>query len=143
MRSAWIVGALALLASCATPPAPPEVQAAHFGPLAEPPTNEQLAQAEVIGGLSWRSRPKPDDYVMVYPRDAWEHEVEATVPMDCLIEDDGHINCAAGDDGLPQYNFEQAARYLTTQYQVELENLHGISVAGRRLKIRVAFRLAG
>jgi hypothetical protein len=141
MRPAWIVGAAVLVASCATPPALPEVQAAYFGTLPEPPTSEQLAQAEIIGGLTWRSRPKPDDYVMVYPRDAWEHDVEATVPMDCLIKDDGHLNCAAGDDGLPQYNFEQAARYISTQYQLETGNWQGVAVAGRRLKINVSFRL--
>lgn len=141
MRGGIIGGLAFALAACATPPAPPEVQAAHFGPVPEAPSAEMLAAAEVVTNYAWLSRPSNADYIMVYPRDAWFKEVQTTVGLDCLVGDDGGVACAADDDGWPQYDFEQAARNLSTRFRLAPYTRDGVPIAGKRIKISVAFRL--
>src|SRR5262245_47539174 len=104
MRGAILIAALAL-AACATPPAPPEMQAAHFGPVPPAPSAETLARSELIVGVRWLARPDPNDYIMAYPRDAWYADAEARVPLSCIIQADGSFACAVvGDDKWPQYD---------------------------------------
>jgi len=142
MRWAFLAILATALASCVTPPASPEQQAAYFGAVPDAPSAEQLAQAELVTGYAWASLPDPNDYVMVYPRDAWNAEVQSHVTMECIVLADLHVACTATDDQ-PQYNFEQAARNLSTRFVMRPLNNEGVSVVGRRVKLNVWFRLAG
>jgi|CXWL01.1.fsa_nt_gi hypothetical protein len=141
MRLAMVVGLLAGLSACVTPPAPPEVQAAHFGPVPPAPSLEQLASAERVRNWIWSARPRADDYVLLYPRNAWAAEVEARVVLNCIAQEDGSVACAAKDDGMPQYDFEQAARNLSTRFQLAPLTSDGVPIAGKRLVVSISFRL--
>lgn len=142
MRRSVLAILATALASCVTPPASPEQQAAYFGAVPDAPSPEQLAQAELITGFAWASLPNPNDYVMVYPRDAWSAEVQSRVTLECIVQPDLHVACAATDDQ-PLYNFEQAARNLSTRFVMQPLTNNGVSVVGRRVKLLVWFRLAG
>ncbi|OQW58134.1 MAG: hypothetical protein A4S17_12035 [Proteobacteria bacterium HN_bin10] len=135
-----VCSALAL-AGCATAPAPPEVQAAHFGPVLPAPSPEALANAQLIEGLRWLSRPDANNYIMAYPRDAWFAEAESTVSLSCIIQTDGRFACAAAPDKWPQFDFEQAARNLSTLLRVAPHSFSGEATAGRRFDLRIVFRL--
>jgi len=142
MRAGLFGLLIVLLSACATPPATPEAQAAHFGPVPEAPSVEQLASTTVATNYTWLARPDGADYRLVWPRDAWYAEAEATVGLDCLIREDGTVACAADDDGWPQYDFEQAARNLSTRFRLATHNRNGNSIVGQRIKINIAFRFA-
>lgn len=141
MRSLLAVIALVALTGCVTAPASPEAQAAHFGPIPAAPTREQLISAKALTDHIWLSRPQFTDYVMLYPRNAWEAEIQARVQLDCLVQEGGSLACAAEDDGWPQYDFEQAARNLSTRFRVAPQTGSGEQAAGRRLRVQVAFLL--
>jgi hypothetical protein len=141
MRSLFAVIALVALVACVTPPESPEAQAAHFGPVPDPPTRQQLLSAKQVTDFVWLSSPQYTDYVLLYPRDAWQAEAEASVQLDCLVREDGSLACAAEDDEWAQYDFEQAARNLSTRFRVASQSRSGEPTSGRRLRIRVAFRL--
>lgn len=128
------------LSACVTPPASPEVQAAYFGEVPAPPTADQLQGAPLLTNFVWEKIPNGADYTMVYPRDAWAAEVEAVVTLECLVLETRHVACAAGDDGYPQYNFEQAARNLSTQFIMRPLTRDGVPVVGARVKLTVQFR---
>lgn len=130
------------LAACVTPPAPPEVQAAYWGPIPEAPTPQQLAMAPRLTNYVWLSRPDVNDYVMIYPRDAWAQEVEGTVTLACIVQAEGRVACAAGDDGLPKFDFESAARNLSGRFRIGNRAGEAEGIEGRRVDITIAFRLA-
>lgn len=142
MRWLLLASLLGLMTACATPPVSPEEQAAHFGPVPDAPTAEQLASTDIAANVVWIARPDGADYRLVWPQDAWFAEAEATVGLDCLVRADGTVACAADDDGWPQYNFEQAARFLSTRFRLAPQNRGGESIVGKRIKINISFRFA-
>lgn len=143
MRLALLIGLAAVLCGCVTaPPAPPDVQAAHFGPVPAAPSIEQLERAERARNWVWSTRPQANDYILLYPRNAWFAEVEAQVVLNCIALDDGRVACAAKDDGMPQYDFEQAARNLSTRFRLEQLTRDGAPVAGKRIVVVISFRFA-
>lgn len=141
MRLAVLAGLLAGLYACVTPPAPPEVQATHFGPVPPAPSLEQLARAERVRNWIWSARPRADDYAWLYPRNAWFAEVEAQVVLNCIAQSDGGVACVAKDDGMPQYDFEQAARNLSTRFRLAPLTRDGVPIVGKRLVVSISFRL--
>ncbi len=143
MRLTLVTGLAALLGACVTAPAPPEVQAAHFGPVPPAPSIEQLEHAEFARNWVYSARPRVDDYTLLYPRNAWFAQVQTGVVLNCIVQEDGSIACAAKDDGMPEYDFEQAARNLSTQFRLEPLTSDGESVAGKRIVLRIVFALAG
>jgi hypothetical protein len=118
MRLPWIAALAFALGACVTRPATPEEQAAYWGPVPEAPGPQQLAAARLLTDYIWVTRPNVNDYVMIYPRDAWELEIEANVPLSCIVQSDGRLACAAGDDRQPKYDFEQAALNIGTRFRI-------------------------
>lgn len=143
MRISFVaVLALALAACVTTPPATVEQQAAYWGPVPDAPTPEQIAQAEPLTDYVWVQRPDGRDYVMMYPRDAWEKEAQSNVTLDCLVLTGGRLACAARDDRT-RYDFEEAARRISTRFRLDTPGRDVESAVGQSVVVRMWFRIAG
>lgn len=113
MRRALIAGFVALLAACVTPGFPVDLDE-YFGPLPPAPSADELAGADFTTRV-WREHPMHADFAIAYPQIAERDKVEARVILDCIVQPNLRLACAASDDGWPEYDFELAARYLSTR----------------------------
>lgn len=140
MRACLIAIFALALSACVTAPATPEEQAAYWGPVPDAPSAQALAEAPVLTDYVWAERPNGRDYVMMYPRDAWEAEAESNVTLDCIVQTGGWIACAARDDRT-RFDFEEAARRVSTRFRLSVPGRDVESVVGHRVDVRIWFRI--
>ncbi|MCX7357212.1 MAG: hypothetical protein NT015_03550 [Alphaproteobacteria bacterium] len=137
-----LVGLLLLaLAGCVTAPLSPEEQAAYWGEPGAPPTESELAGAAYLQNYYWVSLPDTNDYVMIYPRNAWDAEAQGRVQLNCIVQPGGKIACRARDDGQPRYDFERAATMISTRFRLTARGQDLDSIVGYRVDVGVQFRL--
>lgn len=136
-----LVGLLCLvLAGCVTPPLSQEEQVAYWGEPPMPPTESELAGAAYLRNYYWVSLPDTNDYVMIYPRNAWDAEAQGRVQLNCIVQRGGKIACRARDDGQPLYDFERAATMISTRFRLAARG-QDLEIVGYRVDVGVQFRL--
>jgi hypothetical protein len=141
MRNFLLAALAVLLVACVTPPPAPEEQAAIFGPVPAAPREAELAAAKALFDPIWLQRPTLDEMHLAYPRNAWERDVEARLLLNCLVRQTGHLACVARDDGMPNYDFEQAGLHISTRLRVGEHDRRGEPTVGRRLDVPLHFVL--
>lgn len=141
MRLAVPWALAAALVGCATAQWTPAAQAAYFGEIPGPPTAEQLAAAELLTSPILEARPTGPDYEVAYPPSAISSRASGSASLDCIVLPDHRLACSALDDGAP-HDFERASLLLSTRFRLAPTDGEGRATAGRRYRLRIAFRIA-
>jgi hypothetical protein len=136
--------AILALAGCVSTPAiwpPLPDPATHFGPIPPPPSAEELAAAEpLVGRPVWTHQPVGQDFIVAYPRNALNAgRGNGRVVLNCIVQADGSLRCAAEDDGDPAHDFERGALYLSTRFAMAAQDQSGAAVEGRRHRLPIIF----
>ena len=89
--------------------------------------------------MVWLEIPSSADYPASYPEAARGTGIVVRVVLDCIVEADYRIACAAADDGFPEYDFEQAALLLATRFRSASRTRppNGVETIGKRVRTSV------
>lgn len=100
----------------------------------ESPTPEQIeAAGEPLTNVIWIEQPDGRDYARAYPVAAQGRQ-NGTVLINCIVQSDGRVACAAQDDGVEAYNFEWATLLIATKFRVGLQTRDGLPTEGRLIR---------
>ena len=119
-------------------------QRERFGSIRPAPTAEELAAAELLSGAPYTALPSVADHRYVsrqLERAAGGVEYDARVPLECLVESDGGLACAAIAPAPSETDLEWALK-LITRFRVASTTEAGVSTAGRRVRPLVRMGVA-
>lgn len=99
----------------------------------QPPTAEQLANAELIRAPEWDQEPDSVDYERSLPDSEYNGRID--VALDCLVLDEGYVNCLLSEDESADAYVRQTALNLARYYRLA-PALRASSV-GKRVRIPI------
>ncbi len=98
--------------------------------------------APVIDGLPrWKAKPSAQDFLKVYPREAYRKGLPGRVIMTCEVLADGHLDACAVIEETPSDNgFGAAALSLAPYFQISTVDRDGRQLAGGAVRIPLFWR---
>jgi TonB family protein len=111
---------------------PEEADAAEFPP--PPPTDFSLSD------VRWVRAPNARDFARYYPHRALEQDQSGRVVLDCIAAANGALDCSVTEESPTGWGFGAAALSIARQARIEPTAADGSSVAGRRVRLPLAFR---
>lgn len=103
-----------------------------------PPTEAQLAAAEQVAHPRWDAQPDSRAYELTYPYFAIAQGVSGHGVLDCLVIEDGRINCVVKSEEPAGWAFGQAALAASRHYRIAPE-VDGAATLGKRVEVTVRF----
>ena len=112
--------------------APDEADVAEFPP--PPPTDFSLSD------VRWVRAPGARDFARYYPDRALDQEQSGRVVLDCVASASGALDCSVAEESPTGWGFGAAAMSIARQARIEPTAEDGSSVAGRHVRLPLAFR---
>ncbi len=104
----------------------------------EPPPTASYGLS--ISDVNWVREPSARDFARYYPENALENGISGRVTLDCLIAQNGRLDCSVVHETPGGHGFGRAAMSISRQVRVHPRLPDGGSAAGRRLELPLAFR---
>jgi TonB family protein len=109
-------------------------------PLAAP-TPQQLAAARPLNP-GWAEQPNSDAFETTLPQYMPHGRVEVNVDLDCLVIEEGRLNCAVREERPPNQFFGEFALRLSRSYRAEAM-ANGQPSLGGRVQVPITVTLTG
>jgi periplasmic protein TonB len=116
-----------------TPPTIVETPVAPEPPKAPP----------VITNPDWVRKPNGKDFERYYPARALDREKEGRVVLDCLVNENGSINCRVSSETPEGWDFGDAALKIARSFQMSPKMVDGSPTSGGRVTVPIVFKLGG
>jgi TonB family protein len=108
---------------------------------AHAPSRAALDAAQLIQQAQWIERPDAQDFARYYPADALMRGVSGRVVLECLIADDGRLQCAIAEEEPADANFALAALGIARSFRMA-PRVDGQPSAGKRVRVPIRFAVA-
>jgi len=99
-----------------------------------PPTSAQLEAAPLIEAPVWTSQPLSMDYARTYPEVAMERRIFGTIELDCLVIEEGALNCAVTHEDPNNLFLGQASLNISRYFRIA-PSINGVPTLGRRVHL--------
>lgn len=91
--------------------------------------------------LQWTERPTGAHFARNYPRSALRDGVEGGAILECLVLENGSLECTVLAEAPEQYEFGRAALRVARHFRLALHTTDGAATAGGTVQIPIRFRL--
>lgn len=92
-------------------------------------------------GPQWVERPAGPDFEKHYPERALIEEVEGRAMLACTVLETGRLECVVESEDPVEYGFGEAAIAISHAFRMPPVTREGVSTAGGRVRVPIAFRL--
>jgi TonB family protein len=104
------------------------------------PTWNDLDNAESLVAPHWVRRPTAENFAHVYPGDAIQRGLGGKAVLDCLVAEQGRLNCRVSHEEPSAEGFGRAALELAAYMRVQ-RGEDGTPALNRRVRVPIRFRI--
>lgn len=146
LRLVWAqLGLIALLSAFLTLNAaadPPAVSLPPPGVAVDPPAAPAPPPGTLVIGLMWTQQPTAGDFARLFPVRAMQENVGGRATLDCVVVDEGRLDCTVVSEDPPGYGFGSASLQISRAFRIAPETSDGTPTAGGRLRRTIRWVIA-
>lgn len=129
-----------MVASCAAPAGPDPAPVATTVALAPLPPDPPPPEGTLETGLVWLEQPTAAEIASLYPSEAARLGAHGRVVMDCIVAEDGRLDCAVVWEFPAGFGFGEASLNVVRRFRIAPETADGTPTAGARVRRTIRWR---
>lgn len=114
--------------------APPPSATTYIPVAIDPPPAPPPPEGMLVTGLTWLERPGAVDFARNYPHEAQRQNITGRVTLDCIVLDDGRLDCTVLHEDPPGRGFAEATLRISRLFRIAPQTTDGTPTVGGRIR---------